>query len=134
MTFFVQKYGGTSVGSTERIKQVAQRVANFQAQGHALVVVVSAMSGETNRLISLAKEIQPEPDAREFDVILSTGEQVSIALLAMALHTLGVKAKSYTGLQAGITTDSAHNKARILNIDEKPVSYTHLTLPTKRIV
>lgn len=119
MVFLVQKYGGTSVGSTERIKQVARRVANFQAQGHALVVVVSAMSGETNRLISLAREIQAEPDARELDTILSTGEQVSIALLAMALHTLGVKAKSYTGSQAGITTDSAHNKARILKIDEK---------------
>lgn len=119
MAFLVQKYGGTSVGSTERIKQVAQRVADFQAKGHALVVVVSAMSGETNRLISLAREIQSEPDARELDVILSTGEQVSIALLAMALHTLGVKAKSYTGSQASITTDSAYNKARILKIDEK---------------
>lgn len=121
MAFFVQKYGGTSVGSTERIKQVARRVADFQAQGHTLVVVVSAMSGETNRLISLAKEIQPEPDARELDVILSTGEQVSIALLAMSLHALGVKAKSYTGSQVSITTDSAHNKARILSIDEKNI-------------
>lgn len=121
MAFLVQKYGGTSVGSTERIKQVARRVADFHAQGHALVVVVSAMSGETNRLISLAKEIQPEPDARELDVILSTGEQVTIALLAMALHALGVKAKSYTGSQVSITTDSAHNKARILNIDEKHI-------------
>ncbi len=119
MAFLVQKYGGTSVGSTERIKQVARRVADFQAKGHALVVVVSAMSGETNRLISLAREIQSEPDARELDVILSTGEQVSIALLAMALHALGVKAKSYTGSQASITTDSAYNKARILKIDEK---------------
>ncbi|MDT8363681.1 MAG: aspartate kinase [Nitrosomonas sp.] len=119
MAFFVQKYGGTSVGSTERIKQVARRVANFQAQGHALIVVVSAMSGETNRLVSLAREIQPEPDARELDVILSTGEQVSIALLAMALNALGVKAKSYTGSQVSITTDSAHNKARILKIDEE---------------
>jgi aspartate kinase len=119
VAFLVQKYGGTSVGSTERIKQVAQRVADFQAKGHALVVVVSAMSGETNRLISLAREIQSEPDARELDVILSTGEQVSIALLAMALHALGVKAKSYTGSQASITTDSAYNKARILKIDEK---------------
>lgn len=121
MAFLVQKYGGTSVGSTERIKQVARRVADFRAQGHALVVVVSAMSGETNRLISLAKEIQPEPDARELDVILSTGEQVTIALLAMALHALGVKAKSYTGSQVSITTDSAHNKARILKIDEKHI-------------
>ncbi len=121
MAFLVQKYGGTSVGSTERIKQVARRVADFQAQGHALVVVVSAMSGETNRLISLAKEIQSEPDARELDVILSTGEQVTIALLAMALHVLGVKAKSYTGSQVSITTDSAHNKARILKIDEENI-------------
>lgn len=121
MAFLVQKYGGTSVGSTERIKQVARRVANFKSQGHTLIVVVSAMSGETNRLISLAKEIQPEPDARELDVILSTGEQVSIALLTMALHVLGVKAKSYTGSQVSITTDSAYNKARILKIDEERI-------------
>lgn len=118
MAFLVQKYGGTSVGSTERIKQVARRVAGFQAQGHALIIVVSAMSGETNRLVSLAKEIQSDPDPRELDVILATGEQVSIALLAMALRELGVKAKSYTGPQVSITTDSAHTKARILKIDE----------------
>lgn len=118
MAFFVQKYGGTSVGSTERIKNVARRVAKFRAAGHDLVIVVSAMSGETNRLISLAKEIQPDPDPRELDVILSTGEQVSIGLLAMALHGLGIKAKSYTGSQVSITTDNAYTKARILKIDE----------------
>ncbi|MBC6962386.1 MAG: aspartate kinase [Nitrosomonas sp.] len=121
MAFLVQKYGGTSVGSTERIKQVAHRVAEFRAQGHELVVVVSAMSGETNRLISLAKEIQSNPDPRELDVILSTGEQVTIGLLAMALRELGIKAKSYTGPQVSITTDSAHTKARILKIDEDPI-------------
>ena len=121
MAFLVQKYGGTSVGNTERIKQVAHRVAEFRAQGHKLVVVVSAMSGETNRLISLAKEIQSNPDPRELDVILSTGEQVTIGLLAMALRELGVKAKSYTGSQISITTNSAHTKARILKIDENPV-------------
>jgi len=121
VAFLVQKYGGTSVGSTERIKQVAHRVAEFRAQGHELVVVVSAMSGETNRLISLAKEIQPNPDPRELDVILSTGEQVTIGLLAMALRELGIKAKSYTGPQVSITTDSAHTKARILKIDEDPI-------------
>lgn len=121
MAFFVQKFGGTSVGSTERIKHVARRVAKFQALGHKLIVVVSAMSGETNRLILLAKEINPDPDPRELDVILSTGEQVSIALLTMALHELGVKAKSYTGSQVSITTDSAHTKARILKIDENRI-------------
>jgi aspartate kinase len=121
VAFFVQKFGGTSVGSTERIKHVARRVAKFQALGHELIVVVSAMSGETNRLISLAKEINPDPDPRELDVILSTGEQVSIALLTMALHELGVKAKSYTGSQVSITTDSAHTKARILKIDENRI-------------
>jgi len=117
VAFYVQKYGGTSVGSTERIKNVAQRVAQFHAQNHQIVVVVSAMSGETNRLIALAQEIQDTPDPRELDVMVSTGEQVSIALLAMALKTLNVKAKSYTGPQVKILTDSAHTKARILNID-----------------
>ncbi len=118
MAFYVQKYGGTSVGSTERIKNVAKKVAKFYAQGHQLVVVVSAMSGETNRLIALAHDIQENPDARELDVMVSTGEQVSIALLAMALMTLNVKAKSYTGSQVRILTDSTHTKARILSIDE----------------
>lgn len=118
MAFFVQKYGGTSVGSTERIRNVARRVAKFHAQGHQIVVVVSAMSGETNRLIALAHEVQESPDTRELDVMVSTGEQVSIALLSMALMSLNIKAKSYTGSQVRILTDSAHTKARILNIDE----------------
>ena len=106
------------MGSTERIKNVARRVAKSQAQGHQVVVVVSAMSGETNRLIALAKEIQGHPDPRELDVMVSTGEQVTIALLSMALMELGVKARSYTGAQVRILTDNAHTKARILKIDE----------------
>ena len=118
MALIVQKYGGTSVGSPERIKSLAQRVARFKAQGHQIVVVVSAMSGETNRLIELAKKIQDQPDPRELDVIVSTGEQVSIGLVSMALMELGLKAKSYTGSQVRIQTDSAFNKARILTIDE----------------
>ncbi|MCO6428584.1 aspartate kinase [Nitrosomonas communis] len=118
MALFVQKYGGTSVGSTERIKNVARRIAKFCAQGHELVVVVSAMSGETNRLIALAKEIQSNPDPRELDVMVSTGEQVTIALLAMALMELNIRAKSYTGAQVRILTNNAHTKARILKIDE----------------
>ena len=121
MAFFVQKYGGTSVGSTERIKNVARRVAKFHSQGHQIVVVVSAMSGETNRLIALAHEVQENPDPRELDVMISTGEQVSIALLAMALMELNVKAKSYTGPQVRILTDSTHTKARILSIDEAKI-------------
>ena len=121
VAFYIQKYGGTSVGSTERIKNVARRVAKFHAQGNQVVVVVSAMSGETNRLIALAKEVQENPDPREMDVIVSTGEQVSIALLSMALMELNVKAKSYTGAQVRILTDSAHNKARILKIDEDQI-------------
>jgi aspartate kinase len=115
----VHKYGGTSVGSVERIKAVAQRVAKWKASGHQLVVVVSAMSGETNRLIALAREVQAEPDPRELDVIASTGEQVTIGLLAMALKQRGLKAKSYTGSQVHILTDDAHTKARIQDIDEK---------------
>lgn len=118
MALIVQKYGGTSVGSTERIKNVARRVAKFQSQGHQVVVVVSAMSGETNRLIALAKEIQAHPNPRELDVMVSTGEQVSVALLSMALMDLGVKARSYTGAQVRILTDNAYTKARILKIDE----------------
>jgi aspartate kinase len=119
MALIVQKYGGTSVGSIERIRNVAERVAKFKMLGHQVVVVVSAMSGETNRLIGLAKEIQKEPDPREMDVLISTGEQVTIALLAMALKDLGLKAKSYTGSQVRILTDDAHTKARILAIDEE---------------
>lgn len=117
MALIVQKYGGTSVGSPERIKNVAQRVARFQRQGHQVVVVVSAMSGETNRLIDLARQMQGQPDPRELDVLVSTGEQVTIALLAMGLMELGLQARSYTGGQVRILTDNAHTKARILDID-----------------
>jgi len=119
MALIVQKFGGTSVGSVERIKAVARRVARWKAQGHQLVVVPSAMSGETNRLIALAKEIQASPDARELDVVASTGEQVTIGLLSMALMDLGLKAKSYTGAQVRVLTDSAFTKARIVSIDEE---------------
>ncbi len=118
MALIVQKYGGTSVGSAERIKNVAKRVARWKARGHDIVVVVSAMSGETNRLIALAREIQAHPDPREFDVAVSTGEQVTIALLSMALLEIGVPARSYTGGQVRILTDNAHTKARIVSIDE----------------
>ena len=118
MSLIVQKYGGTSVGSAERIRNVARRVAKWRAAGHDVVVVPSAMSGETNRLIELAKEIQPQPDPRELDVIASTGEQVAIGLLAMALLEMGVKARSYTGWQVRVVTDSAHTRARIDSIDE----------------
>jgi aspartate kinase len=118
MALIVQKYGGTSVANTERIRAVAERVAKFKMLGHQVVVVLSAMSGETNRLIALAKEIQAQPDPRELDAMVSTGEQVTIALLAMALKDLGLKAKSYTGAQVRILTDNAHTKARILSIDE----------------
>jgi len=118
MALIVQKYGGTSMGSPERIRNVAKRVSRWKAQGHQIVVVVSAMSGETNRLVALAHEVSPQPDLREMDAMLATGEQVSIALLAMALRDLGLKAKSYTGGQVKILTDSAFSKARILNIEE----------------
>ena len=117
MALIVQKYGGTSVGSVERIKNVARRIAKWQNAGHQVVVVVSAMSGETNRLIALAKEIQKNPDPRELDVIASTGEQVTIGLLAMALQNLGVQARSYTGPQVRVLTDNAYTKARIKEID-----------------
>ena len=117
MALIVQKYGGTSVGSAERIKNVARRVAKWHEAGHQVVVVVSAMSGETNRLIALAKEIQPHPDPRELDVVASTGEQVTIGLLSMALQALGHKARSYTGAQIAVHTDSAFTKARIESID-----------------
>ena len=118
MALIVQKYGGTSVGSPERIKNVAKRVARWKAQGHDVVVVVSAMSGETNRLIALAREIQAQPDPRELDVMVSTGEQVTMALLSMALIEMGLQARSYTGGQVRILTDNAYTKARILSIDE----------------
>jgi aspartate kinase len=118
MALIVQKYGGTSVANVERIRAVAERVAKFKMLGHQVVVVLSAMSGETNRLIGLAKQIQATPDPRELDMMVSTGEQVTIALLAMALKDLGLKAKSYTGAQVRILTDNAFTKARILSIDE----------------
>ena len=121
MALIVQKYGGTSVGSIERIKNVACRIAKFQSSGHQIVVAVSAMSGETNRLLTLAKEIQGIPDPRELDVLVSTGEQVTIALLSMVLIEMGYKTKSYTGTQVRILTDTAHNKARILQIDESRI-------------
>ena len=117
MALIVQKYGGTSVGSPERIKNVANRIAKFKAAGHDVVVVVSAMSGETNRLVALAEAMQEYPDPREMDVILATGEQVTIGLLAMALKNIGLDAKSYTGWQVAVTTDNSHTKARIENID-----------------
>ena len=121
MALIVQKYGGTSVGSPDRIRNVARRVARYKALGHQVVVVVSAMSGETNRLIALAKEIMAEPDPRELDQMVSTGEQVTIALTAMGLMELGVKAKSYTGSQVRIVTDEAFTKARILHIDDSRI-------------
>ena len=118
MALIVQKYGGTSVGKPDRIKSVARRVARYVALGDQVVVVVSAMSGETNRLLGLAREVSPAPDPRELDVIASTGEQVTIGLLSMALKDLGMKARSYTGGQVRILTDNAYTKARILAIDE----------------
>ena len=121
MALIVQKYGGTSVGSVERIKNVARRIAKWQNAGHQVVVVVSAMSEETNRLIALAKEIQKNPDPRELDVIASTGEQVTIGLLAMALQNLGVPARSYTGTQVRVLTDNAFTKARIKEIDSHKI-------------
>jgi aspartate kinase len=121
MALIVQKYGGTSVANPERIKKVAERVAKFVQQGHQIVVVVSAMSGETDRLIKLAKEIQSSPDPRELDVMVSTGEQVTIGMTAMALMSIGIKAKSYTGTQVRILTDNAHTKARILDIDDAKI-------------
>lgn len=121
MALIVQKYGGTSVGSVERIKNVARRVARWKARGHDLVVVVSAMAGETNRLITLAKDIQANPEPRELDVVMATGEQVTVGLLSMALADVGLKARSYTGGQVKIVTDNAHTKARIVSIDEQRI-------------
>jgi aspartate kinase len=118
MALIVQKYGGTSVANPERIRNVARRVARYKAMGHQVVVVVSAMSGETNRLIGLAKDIMADPDPRELDVMVSTGEQVTIGMTALALIELGIKAKSYTGAQVKILTDNAFTKARILDIDQ----------------
>ncbi len=117
MALLVEKYGGTSVGSVERIQAVAQKVAASARQGHRMIVVVSAMSGETNRLLELAGSMHPNPPARETDVLVSTGEQVTIALLSMALDAIGVPARSYTGGQIRILTDEIHGKARIKKID-----------------
>ncbi len=121
MALIVQKFGGTSVGDPERIKNVARRVARTKDGGDDVVVVVSAMGGETNRLISLASQVSSDPDEREMDMLLSTGERVTIALLAMALQDMGYKARSYTGRQVGIITDSAHTKARIERITAERV-------------
>ena len=121
MALIVQKYGGTSVGSIERINAVAERIKTWRDRGDQVVVVVSAMSGETDRLIGLAKAIQERPNPREMDVLVSTGEQVTIALLCMALESIGCLSKSYTGGQVQVRTDSAHNKARIVDIDGEPV-------------
>ena len=131
MALIVQKYGGTSVGSAERIKNVAKRVAQTRAEGHDVVVVVSAMSGETNRLVALAHEMQEFPDPREMDVVLATGEQVTIGLLAMALKDIGVDAKSYTGWQVAVKTDNAHTKARIDHIDGDKI---HADLKAGKVV
>ena len=122
MALIVQKFGGTSVGSVERIRNVARRVAKWKAAGHDLVVVPSAMAGETNRLLALARELQAQPDPRELDVVATTGEQVTIGLLSMALMELGVKARSYTGWQVKVLTDSAFTRARIVSIDQDSIT------------
>jgi aspartate kinase len=121
MALIVQKYGGTSVGTVDRIRSVARRVARYHREGHQLVVVVSAMAGETNKLIALAKELAPDPNPRELDVVAATGEQVTIGLLAIALDAMRLKARSYTGGQIRVLTDSAFTKARILAIDEEKI-------------
>ena len=131
MALIVQKYGGTSVGSPERIGHVADKVIDWRNRGNDLVIVVSAMSGETNRLVDLAGQISDAPTPRELDVLLATGEQVTIALLSMALEKRGCPARSYTGSQVHILTDSAHNKARIREIDDKRV---HADLRAGRVV
>jgi len=123
MALIVQKYGGTSVGSPDRIHAVAKKVAEFRSRGHDVVVVVSAMSGETNRLLDLAHSMDEDPNPRELDVLLATGEQTTIALLSMALNKLGCPARSYTGHQVHILTDNVHGKARILDIDGKRVRH-----------
>jgi aspartate kinase len=117
MALYVQKYGGTSIGTVDRIQGVADKIKGFREAGHDVVIVVSAMSGETNRLIGLAKEMQTQPSPREMDVLVSTGEQVTIALLCMALEARGVSARSYTGGQVKILTDDVHMKARIQDIE-----------------
>jgi aspartate kinase len=131
MALIVQKYGGTSVANTDRIKNVAARVAKYRKEGDQVVVVVSAMSGVTDNLIKLAKEIMPLPSEREMDMLLATGEQTTIALTAMALHSIGVDAASLTGAQAGIVTDGVHTKAKIQNITPKQV---HTLLDSGKVV
>ncbi len=131
MALYVQKFGGTSVGSIERIKAVAEKVKGYRNEGHDVVVVVSAMSGETNRLIGLAHEIHEEPTPREMDMLVSTGEQVTIALLSMALNHMDCPAVSYTGSQVSIVTDSSHTKARIKKIDNDKI---HKDLSEGRVV
>lgn len=121
MALIVQKFGGTSVGNVERINAVAERVVQMRKAGHDMVIVLSAMSGETNRLLELAKAIHPDAPAREVDVLIATGEQVTIALLSMALQRRGCDARSYTGAQVHILTDNVHGKARILDIDDARV-------------
>ncbi|MBU3665095.1 MAG: aspartate kinase, partial [Chthoniobacterales bacterium] len=121
MALIVQKYGGTSVGNPERIKNVARRVLETQKAGNKVVVVVSAMSGVTDSLIKLAREVSARPSEREMDVLLATGEQTTIALLAMALQEMGTRAVSLTGAQAGIVTDGVHTKAKIFNITPKQI-------------
>ena len=131
MALIVQKYGGTSVGTTERIEHVADKIKGWRDKGNDVVVVVSAMSGETNRLVALADEISDKPIPRELDVLLSTGEQVTIALLSMALEKRGCATRSYTGSQVHIRTDNAHNKARIREIEDKHI---HADLAAGRVV
>jgi len=121
MSLLVQKFGGTSVGSPERIQAVAERVKRFRDLGHKMVIVVSAMSGETDRLLKLGRSVNPDAPAREVDMLISTGEQVTTALLAMALERVGCPARSYTGMQVPIQTDNVYGKARILSIDEKRI-------------
>ena len=117
MSLIVQKYGGTSVGDVERIKRVARRVVQAKAEGHDLVVVVSAMAGETDRLLGLAAQVSDAPDERELDVIVATGEQISIGLLSLAIQQQGCKARSFTGSQVRIQTDAAHTKAKIVSVE-----------------
>ncbi|MDH5427260.1 MAG: aspartate kinase [Nitrospirota bacterium] len=121
MARYVQKFGGTSVGSIERIQHVAQLIEKTSREGHQVVVVLSAMSGETDRLTKMAKDVNPDPDNRELDVLLSSGERVTIALMAMTLQSLGINARSFTGRQVGIVTDGAHTKARVSRVDTKRV-------------
>src|SRR5258705_13534485 len=131
MALIVQKFGGTSVGNPDRIKNVARRIAKYRGQGDQVVVVVSAMSGVTDNLIRLAKEIMPLPSEREMDMLLATGEQTTIAPTAMALHALDIPATSLTGAQAGIVTDGVHTKAKIQNISPKEV---HALLDSGNVV